>query len=387
MPIGEAISLDARKKLRASLLASNDKFIQDIPKVELHVHIEGTLTLDLRWKLTQRNGATLRLVPNGPEITARDDLYAAMDSIMPDASRMNNEEERDMFFESYLEGFNALQVKEDFYDLAMNYFETVAAMNVRYCEPFFDPQGHTSRGVQLETMMEGFRQAQREAKEKFNVRSQWIMCFLRDLSPASAMEHYKAALPYRDMIVGIGLDSCEPGRPPSLFEDVFALARRDGFKLTAHCDVDQEDTDDHILQVASTMGVGGSDRIDHGLNSAEDPALIDLLLKRDIGMTLCPWSYMRHTTYADLGPRIRTLFDAGVKVCMNSDDPAFMEDTWILHNVLLARHLCNFNDEDIVVLAKNAVQVSWADQSVKDAILGEIKSVFELLAGNSKENS
>jgi adenosine deaminase len=169
MGIEEALSFELRKKLREDLLAADDKFVLEIPKVELHVHIEGTLTLDLRWKLTQRNGTTLRLVPTGPELNSLEELHAAMDSIMPEASRMDNDEERDTFFESYFEGFQALKVKEDFYDLAMNYFEHAASMNVRYCELFFDPQGHTSRGVTWSAMMDGFSQAQRDAEEKLNV--------------------------------------------------------------------------------------------------------------------------------------------------------------------------------------------------------------------------
>jgi adenosine deaminase len=169
MGIDEALSLELRKKLRGDLLAADDKFVLEIPKVELHVHIEGTLTLDLRWKLTQRNGTTLRLVPTGPELHSLEELHAALDSIMPEASRMNDGEERDIFFESYFEGFQALKTKADFYDLAMNYFEHAASMNVRYCEPFFDPQGHTSRGVPWSEMMDGFREAQREAEEKLNV--------------------------------------------------------------------------------------------------------------------------------------------------------------------------------------------------------------------------
>ncbi|KUJ17253.1 putative adenosine deaminase [Mollisia scopiformis] len=377
MGIEEALPHELRGKLRADLLAADDKFVLEIPKVELHVHIEGTLTLNLRWKLTQRNGTILRLVPNGPELHSLEELHAAMDSIMPDSSRMNNDEERDMFFESYFEGFQALKTEEDYYDLAMNYFEHAASMNVRYCEPFFDPQGHTSRGVSWSNMMDGFRKAQKEAEEKLNIKSSWIMCFLRDHSPESATEHYKAAQPYRDMIVGIGLDSCEEDRRPSLFEEVFAQARGDGFKLTMHCDVDQKNTPKHIRQVVSVVAGEGTDRIDHGLNASDDRSLIDLILKRDMGMTICPWSYLRHTTYAKLGQRIRALYDAGIKITINSDDPAFMDDCWILHNFLLAKHLCGFSDRDITVLARNAINVSWAEQSVKDNILREIEIVYD----------
>lgn len=191
------------------------------------------------------------------------------------------------------------------------------------------------------------------------------------------MEHYIAAQPYCDMIVGIGLDACEEDRPPSLFEEVFSLARRDGLKLTMHCDVNQKDTPEHIRQVVSVVAGEGCDRIDHGLNAADDKTLMDLILKRDLGMTLCPWSYLRMSTFEKLGPSIRTLYDAGIRISVNSDDPAFMEDCWVLHNMLLAKHLCGFDDRDVAVLARNAVNISWAEQSVKDKILQEIDTVYE----------
>jgi adenosine deaminase len=191
------------------------------------------------------------------------------------------------------------------------------------------------------------------------------------------MEHYKASLPYRDIIVGIGLDSNETDRPPVLFDEVFSLARRDGFKLTMHCDVDSKNTHEHIRQAASVIAGQGLDRIDHGLNAAEEQDLIDLILKKDAGMTICPWSYLRHTTYEELGPKIRVLYDAGIRISINSDDPAYMEDCWVLENMLLVKHLCGFEDRDMVVLAKNAVAISWADPGVKEDILREIGDVYD----------
>lgn len=191
------------------------------------------------------------------------------------------------------------------------------------------------------------------------------------------MEHYKAALPYRDIIIGIGLDSNEEDRPPVLFDEVFSLARQDGFKLTMHCDVDSKNTHDHIRQAGSIVAGQGLDRIDHGLNAADEQGLINLILKRDVGMTICPWSYLRHTTYSELGPKIRVLYDAGIKISINSDDPAYMEDCWILENMLLVRLLCGFDDKDIAVLARNAVNISWAKSTVKEDILKEIGLVYD----------
>jgi len=209
------------------------------------------------------------------------------------------------------------------------------------------------------------------------VKSAWTMCFLRDLSPESAMEHYKAALPYRDMIIGIGLDSNELDRPPSLFEEVFSLARKDGFNITAHCDVGQKDTHDHIRQVASTVAGTGAQRIDHGLNAAERPELMALIKEKNVGMTICPCAYLRHQDPTFVGSTIRTLYDAGISICIASDDPAYMEDQWVLHGMLLAKKFCAFTDTDMAVLARNAVNISWAKSEVKEAILREIDSVVD----------
>lgn len=170
MGIEEALSADLREKLRDDLLAANDKFALEIPKVELHVHIEGTLTAELRWKFAQRNGIKLRIAQHGPELKSLDEVRAAMDLLRPDPSRVNNDEERFQFFEAYYEGFECLKTKQDFYDLAMHYLEHAATINVRYCEIFFDPQGHTSHGTSWDVMMEGFREAQKTAANELNVR-------------------------------------------------------------------------------------------------------------------------------------------------------------------------------------------------------------------------
>ena len=170
MGIEEALGADLREKLRDELVAANDKFVQAIPKVELHVHIEGVLTAELRWKLSQRNGTTLRMAKHGPDIKSLEAMERAMDLLRPDSSRVDNDEERFQFFETYYEGFACVKTKEDFYDLAMYYLERAAAQNVRYAEIFFDPQGHTALGTSWNTMMEGFREAKIVAERDLNVR-------------------------------------------------------------------------------------------------------------------------------------------------------------------------------------------------------------------------
>jgi adenosine deaminase len=171
MGIEDALPVKLREKLREDLLATHDQFVREVPKVELHVHIEGTLTAELRWQLTRRNGTTLRIAQNGPQLKSLEEVQAAMDAVRPDPSHMNNDQERFQFFEAYYEGFECLKGKEDFFDLAMHYFEHAAAMNVRHCEIFFDPQGHTRRGVLWNDMMNGFREAQIKADKELNVRT------------------------------------------------------------------------------------------------------------------------------------------------------------------------------------------------------------------------
>lgn len=201
------------------------------------------------------------------------------------------------------------------------------------------------------------------------------MCFLRDLSPESAMKHFQAVLPYRDMVVGIGLDSNEDNRPPSMFSEVFALAKQAGFHLTAHCDVGQKDSHEHIRQVVSVLGGSGAKRIDHGLNAAQSQELMHLIKNNGIGMTITPWGYLRHEPVDEIFPRIRTLYDAGIQIAIASDDPAYMEDCWILHDMLLAKKMCGFNNHDMVTLTRNAVDICWAPEAVRTEIRNEVETV------------
>ncbi|KAK3636935.1 hypothetical protein LTR56_012595 [Elasticomyces elasticus] len=379
-----AMPLAARLSLKESLLQTPDPLILALPKVELHLHIEGILSPALKWKFATCNNIQLRH-PSTNRVFASLSEYSDSHDPMKFHSKtsgsgdtMNNSEETLSFFEAYYGGFEVLKTKQDYYDLGMHYFHRAAEMNVRYCELFFDPQGHTKTGVSWEIMMGGFREAQEEAERELNVRSSWIMCFLRDSPPEEAMAHYLAALPYRDMIVGIGLDSYEVDRPPSLFAEVFARARADGFKITAHCDVGSCYPLSHIHSVVTELGM---DRLDHGLNAAASPETIASIKARggdagaEFGLTICPWSYIRHQPLDDVFRHIRTLFDAGIKMAISCDDPAFMEDTWIVENLFVVKRYCGFTDEEMVRLARDAVGICWAPGDVKEGILDEIGEV------------
>ncbi|KAI4680872.1 hypothetical protein J4E81_010056 [Alternaria sp. BMP 2799] len=368
--VENALPVASRADLRRSIAATQDAYIASIPKVELHIHIEGIISADLKWKFSQRNNQTILNPRTGEPFSSLGELRDSHDTLKPrEGNRMDNTEETLSFFEAYYGGFEVLKTKEDYYDLAMAYYERADEMNVRYAEIFFDPQGHTRVGTSWETMMQGFREATWDAEQILNVKSKWIMCFLRDESPESAMRHYEAALPYRDIIVGIGLDSNEVNRPPSLFDEIFVRARKDEFRITAHCDVGKPYPLEHIRQVASSIAGTGADRIDHGLNAAGDKELMALIKEKGLGMTICPWSYIRHQPMDEVFERSRALFDAGIVISIASDDPAFMEDTWVWENLLVVKRYCNFTNLEIQKLAENAIQMSWAKEEVKSFLL------------------
>ena len=210
----------------------------------------------------------------------------------------------------------------------------------------------------------------------------YIMCFLRDLSPEDAMKHYEMALPYRDMIVGIGLDSNEYHRPPMLFDEVFKRARKDGFKLTCHCDVAQKNTHEHIRQVVCEIGGTGAERTDHGLDAAEVPELVSIIKEKGVGMTLCPWAYVRHHTEENVFGFVRMLFDAGVLVNISSDSPAYVESNWVVDNLMLLKLKGGFTNREIGKLQMNALEICWADEEVKVELKQEVEQYLGELASS-----
>ncbi|MGJ9509988.1 adenosine deaminase [Actinotignum sp. GS-2025b] len=324
-------------------------FVQGLPKVELHLHIEGTLEPDLKFKLAARNGVEL---PYASEEEVRasyqfDDLAS--------------------FLDAYYEGMSVLLTAEDFYDLAMEYFRKVARQNVRYVEMFFDPQAHTSRGVEFHTVISGLRRAQIEAREQLGVDSALIMCFLRDFQAEYAMATLLESLPYRPWIIGVGLDSDETGNPPAKFGAVFAKARELGYQLTMHCDVDIADSAEHIRQVLEDVRVA---RVDHGTNVVEKPELVEYMAEHGIGLTSCPIS----NTWVSDGSKVGLLTELdkrGVKVTVNSDDPAYFGG-YIAENYQRVADEAGADEETLKRFARNAVDISWAPASLKERIAAEI---------------
>ena len=261
---------------------------------------------------------------------------------------------------------NVLRTAEDFYDLAMAYFERVAKQNLRYVEIFFDPQAHTSRGISFDTVISGLRRAQIEAEQKLGIVSALIMCFLRDFQAEYAMATLLEALPYKQWILGVGLDSDENNNPPAKFKEVFARARQEGFMLTMHCDIDIPGSIDHIREVIEEIGV---DRIDHGTNIVEDDALVEKVAEAGIGLTSCPIS----NTWVSKGKieELVDLYNRGVKVTVNSDDPAYFGG-YIEENMRLVQEEAGVDNEFMAQLSRNAVDISWAPAVLKEQLRAEI---------------
>lgn len=338
---------------------STNALIDALPKVELHLHIEGTLEPELKFELARRNGIALPF--DSPEAVRESYDFNDLAS----------------FLTIYYDGMNVLQTADDFYDLAMAYFRRVAADNVRWVELFFDPQAHTSRGVSFDTVVQGLRRAQLDAERQLDVRSGLIMCFLRDFQAEYAMATLLESLAYKPWIIGVGLDSDERGNPPAKFAEVFARAKAEGYLVTMHCDVDQQNSTEHIRQALHDIGV--TSRIDHGTNVLEAPELVADLKSRGIGLTCCPIS---NTWVADSSKShlIKQLLDEGVKVCLNSDDPAYFGG-YISDNYRLVAEEQDLNAADLVLLARNAIDISWAPGRVREQLyteLDEVAAAYEL---------
>jgi adenosine deaminase len=322
-----------------------------LPKVELHLHIEGALEPELRFALAQRNEVRLGY----PDIAALRASYQFNDLTS--------------FLISYYEGVEVLLTADDFYDLAWAYLQRAHDENVRYVEMFFDPQAHTSRGVAFETLVGGLRRAIVAARQHLGVRAQLIMCFLRDQSAEYAMATLVQSLPYREWIIAVGLDSDERNNPPVKFADVFARARSEGYQLTMHCDVDQKDATEHFRQCLEIIGV---DRIDHGVNVLESEELTGEAKRRGLGLTVCPVSN-RWVTGDLKAAEIKRLLDLGIRVTVNSDDPAYF-GAYVTDNLVALQQAANLERGDLVQLQRNALEISWLPSNTKDELMAELDS-------------
>ncbi|MGH6990785.1 MAG: adenosine deaminase [Stellaceae bacterium] len=323
-----------------------DAFIAGMPKCELHVHLEGTLEPELKFALAKRNAIALK----EPDVAAMRASYRFRDLAS--------------FLAIYYDGMRVLLTEEDFYGLTMAYLMRVHGENVVYTEMFFDPEAHTARGIAFDTVIRGIRRAQMEAETRLGIRSALILCFLRDWSAEFAMATLVQSLPYKEWILGIGLDSDERDNPPLKFRAVFRRARAEGYLLTAHCDPDQKDTTEHIRQCLDEIEVA---RIDHGVNTLDDPALIEKVRAKQLGLTICPISNFR--IYGDSkAADIKRLLDLGIRATVNSDDPAYFGG-YMTDNLITVARDAKLERGEIVQLMENAFEAAWLPRTAKERYL------------------
>jgi adenine deaminase len=323
-----------------------DATIARLPKAELHIHIEGSLEPELLFELAKRNNVRLAY----PDVAALRRAYA-----------FSNLQD---FLDLYYQGMSVLLTEADFYDLAMAYFRKAASQNVRYVEFFFDPQGHTARGVAFETLMAGLTRAQADAEAELGLSSRMIMCFLRHLDEADAERTLDQALKHKDKIIGVGLDSSEVGHPPSKFKNVFRRARDEGFLLVAHAG--EEGPPDYVWEAIDVLGV---DRIDHGNRSLEDAALVKRLAKDGLALTVCPLSNLRLCVVKDMKQHpLRRMLDAGLNVTINSDDPAYFGG-YMNENFASTGSALGLSSEELTAIARNGFAASFMPEAERQSAL------------------
>jgi adenosine deaminase len=270
---------------------------------------------------------------------------------------------------------SVLITEQDFYDLATAYLQRARADNVRHVEMFFDPQGHTSRGIAFATVVGGLHRAIVDAEREFSVQASLIMCFLRHLDEADAEKTLDSALSFRDKIVGIGLDSSEAGNPPSKFKRVFSRARDAGFFLTAHAG--EEGPSSYVWEALDVLGVG---RIDHGNRSLDDDILVGRLARERLALTVCPLSNLRLRVIDDLAHHpLRRMMDKGLVVTVNSDDPAYFGG-YVNDNYRGVANALSLERDEIAAIVRNGIRASLMTAPEKDKVLAEVDRVLSEIA-------
>jgi adenosine deaminase len=328
-----------------------------LPKAELHVHIEGTFEPELIFALAARNRMPL--------------AYASIDELRAAYAFTDLQS----FLNLYYAGMAVLQTPEDFAELADGYFQRARAQGVVHAEIFFDPQAHTQRGIPFETVIDGLWSVVRESEARYGISSKLIMCFLRDRSPQEAMATLETALRYGDRIVGVGLDSAEAGRPPSLFADVFARARANGLKTVAHAG--EEGPPAYVWEALDLLHVS---RIDHGVRSLEDPRLVARLRDDQIPLTVCPLSNVKLRVVDRLEDHpLPAMLAAQLLATVNSDDPAYFGGYAGDNYAAIARAL-QLPTTTLVDLARNSFTASFLESSVRASYLARLDAAAARLA-------
>jgi adenine deaminase len=334
-------------------MQDTDSLIKRLPKCELHIHIEGSLEPEMVFALARRNGIRLP--------------YSSVEALRQ-AYRFGDLQD---FLNVYYQAMSVLVTEQDFYDLAWAYLARAHADNVRHVEMFFDPQGHTSRGIAFATVIGGLHRAIVDAGEKLGVQASLIMCFLRHLDEADAQRTLDSALAFKDRIVGVGLDSSEKGNPPSKFKHVFARARDAGFFLTAHAG--EEGPAGYVWEALDVLGCA---RIDHGNHSIEDTSLVGRLAREQVPLTMCPLSNLRLRVIDELAHHpLRRLMDKGVLVTVNSDDPAYFGG-YVNQNYLAVSAALGLGRTDVATIVRNGIKASLMTAADKDKALADVDRVL-----------
>ena len=327
--------------------------LRRMPKAELHIHIEGSLEPELIFALAQRNGVRLP--------------YANVEALRRAYAFTNLQS----FLDIYYAGASVLLNEQDFYDMARAYFVKAAQDNVLHAELFFDPQTHTARGVAMETVVKGLHRACVDAKTELGVSGLLIMCFLRHLSEEDAFATLEQALPFRDHIVGIGLDSGEVGNPPEKFARVFARCRQLGFRLVAHAG--EEGPPAYVWTALDLLKV---ERIDHGVQSTHDAALMQRLAQDRIALTVCPLSNLKLCVFPDLASHtLGQLLSAGIAATVNSDDPAYFGG-YMNDNFTQTFAALPLGAAEAYTLARNSFEASFIEPSAKQAFIDQLDDTF-----------
>jgi adenine deaminase len=317
-------------------------FIAGLPKAELHLHIEGSLEPELMFELAQRNNVAIP--------------FASVDEVRAAYAFSNLQD----FLDIYYQGMGVLHTEQDFHDLTAAYCARANADAVRHIEIFFDPQGHTERGIAFATVIAGITCALDDARDRYGMTSKLIMCFLRHLSEAEAEATLDEALPYLSRIDGVGLDSSEVGHPPSKFERVFARARGLGLKIVAHAG--EEGPPDYVHEALDLLKV---DRIDHGNRSLEDAVLVKRLADEGVTLTVCPLSNLKLCVVGDIAAHpLKTMLDAGLRATVNSDDPSYFGG-YVNANYQAVADALDLSKADIVTLARNSFAGSFLSDAEK----------------------
>ena len=323
-------------------MQSATDYIRGLPKAELHVHIEGTLEPELKFQLAKKHGIVLQ--------------HASVEDLRR-AYRFANLQ---AFLDIYYDGAAVLRDADDFHSLAQAYLHKAHAQGVVHAEIFFDPQTHTARGIALATVLDGLRRACARAEQELGISSRLILCFLRHLSADEAMRTLEEALPHKDAIAAVGLDSSELGHPPAKFSAVFARARREGFLAVAHAG--EEGPPAYIVEALDVLKVR---RIDHGVHCEEDPALLERLARERVPLTVCPLSNVKLKVFEQIeSHNLRRLLERGLCVTVNSDDPAYFGG-YVLENYLAVERGLGLSRDDLTLLARNSIEASFLTDSAK----------------------